>query len=202
MLFHVLAPSYSSLFRLVFNFAFFCLGFHWLSFFIKPGYQAAFSSLTVKTYPVSQTIQLTPQPEWQEIKLLQTVLGTHLIVKLSDGWQQLNIDDFTARPQPTVDDLQLLIQDAISVDPKRYGQQVVKTKQGFVTDTEVQIQLDWASLNLSQQGKDTEFINNLYKAHYLQWTGQKTLDQVLGVVGLVLLMLTTVVGIKLLNSRR
>jgi uncharacterized iron-regulated membrane protein len=173
-----------------------------LVFFIKPGYQAAFSYLTVKTYPISNVVQLTPQPEWQEIKLLQTVLGTHLMVKQSGSWQQLNLTDFTVRAQPSAEDLQLLMKDAISVDPKRYGQQLLKTEQGFETDTGVQIQLDWASLSLSQQGKDTELINNLYKAHYLQWTGQKTLDQVLGVIGLILLMLTTVVGIRLLIRRR
>ncbi|HJS15203.1 MAG TPA: hypothetical protein VJ795_09035 [Rheinheimera sp.] len=173
-----------------------------LVFFIKPGYQAAFSYLVVKTYPINTAIQLKPQPEWQEIKLLQTVLGTHLMVKQAGGWQQLSLKDFTVRPQPSADDLQLLVKDAISVDPKRYGEQLLKTEQGFVTDTGVQIQLDWASLSLSQQGKDTELINNLYKAHYLQWTGQKTLDQGLGVLGLILLMLTTVVGVRLLIRRR
>lgn len=181
---------------------FFVWAFTGLVFFIKPGYQAAFSYLTVKTYPISNAVQLTPQPEWQEIKLLQTVLGPHLMVKQSDRWQQLNLTDFTVRPQPSADDLLRLIKDAMSVDSKRYGEQLLKTEQGFVTDTGVQIQLDWASLSLSQQGKDTELINNLYKAHYLQWTGQKTLDQVLGVIGLVLLMFTTVVGVWLLIRRR
>ncbi len=173
-----------------------------LVFFIKPGYQAAFSYLTVHTYPISKAIQITPKPEWQEIKLLQTVLGLHLMVKQSDGWQQLNSEDFTLRSAPAVDDIQLLIKDAIRVDPQRYGQELQKTEQGFVTDTGVTIQLDWASLSLSQQGKDTELINNLYKAHYLQWTGQKTLDQILGIAGLVVLMLTTVLGILLLIRRR
>lgn len=173
-----------------------------LVFFIKPGYQAAFSYLVVKTYPISNPIQLSPQPEWQEIKLLQTVLGLHLLVRQSNGWQQLNPDDFTVRPQPSADEVQLLIEDAIKVDPKRYGEQVLKTEQGFMTTTGVQLQLDWASLSLSQQGKDTELINNLYKAHYLQWTGQKMLDQALGVIGLILLMLTTVLGIRLLIRRR
>lgn len=173
-----------------------------LVFFIKPGYQAAFSSLTVKTYPISKVVQIIPKPEWQEIKLLQTVLGIHLMVKQSDSWQQLDLNDLTVRPQPSADALQLLIKDAIKADPERYGQDLRTTEQGFVTDTGVQIQLDWASLSLSQQGKDTELINNLYKAHYLQWTGQKTLDQVLGVLGLILLMLTTVVGVRLLLRRR
>ncbi len=186
----------------MFDSAIFVWAFTGLVFFIKPGYQAAFSYLTVKTYPISNAVQLTPQPEWQEIKLLQTVLGPHLMVKQSDRWQQLNLTDFTVRPQPSADDLLRLIKDAMSVDSKRYGEQLLKTEQGFVTDTGVQIQLDWASLSLSQQGKDTELINNLYKAHYLQWTGQKTLDQVLGVIGLVLLMLTTVVGVWLLIRRR
>lgn len=173
-----------------------------LVFFIKPGYQAAFSYLTIKTYPISKTIQITPEPQWQEVKLLQSLLGVHLLVKQSDGWQQLNLDDLTLRSQPTDHELQLLIKDAISVDPKRYGKQLLKTEQGFVTDTGVHIQLDWSSLSLSQQGKDTQLINNLYKAHYLQWTGQKTLDQGLGVIGLVLLILTTVLGVRLLLRRR
>lgn len=173
-----------------------------LIFFIKPGYQAAFSYLTIKTYPISNTVQINPQPAWLEIKLMQTVLGVHLLVKQADGWQQLNPQDFTVRSLPAEDELQLLIKDAISVDPQRYGQQLQKTEQGFLTDTGVQIQLDWDSLSLSQQGKDTELINNLYKAHYLQWTGHKSLDQAVGVIGLVLLMLTTVLGICLLIRRR
>ncbi|WP_127024851.1 PepSY domain-containing protein [Rheinheimera mangrovi] len=173
-----------------------------LVFFIKPGYQAAFSYLTVQSYPISKAIQITPKPEWQEIKLLQTVLGLHLMVKQSDGWQQLNPEDLTLRSEPAVDDIQLLIKDAIRFDPQRYGQELQKTEQGFVTDTGVTIQLDWASLSLSQQGKDTELINNLYKAHYLQWTGHKTLDQILGVAGLAVLMLTTVLGVLLLIRRR
>ncbi|MDR7122572.1 PepSY domain-containing protein [Rheinheimera soli] len=181
----------------------FCIwAFTGLVFFIKPGYQAAFSYLTVKTYPISAKVQIHPQPDWQEIKLLQSVLGMHLLVKQSDGWQQLNPQDFTVRPQPADDEMQLLLQDAISVDPQRYGEQLLKTDQGYVTDTGVQIQLNWASLSLSQQGKDTELINNLYKAHYLQWIGNKSLDQVLGVLGLFLLLLTTVLGIRLLIRRR
>ena len=181
----------------------FCIwAFTGLVFFIKPGYQAAFSYLSVKTYPISTTIQILPQPDWQEIKLLQSVLGVHLLVKQPDGWQQLNLQDFTVRPQPADDEVQLLLQDAISVDPQRYGGQLLKTGQGYVTDTGVQIQLNWASLSLSQQGKDTELINNLYKAHYLQWTGHKSLDQVVGVFGLLLLLLTTVLGIRLLIRRR
>lgn len=169
-----------------------------LVFFIKPGYQAAFSYLSVKTYPISSDIQIKTQPQWQEMKWLQTVLGPHLLVKQADGWLQLRPDDFTLRSEPSADDMLLLVKDAIRVDPQRYGQQVLKTEQGFVTDTGVYIQLDWASLTLSQQGQDTEIINNLYKLHYLQWTGHKTLDQILGVFGLVLLMLTTVLGFRLL----
>ena len=172
-----------------------------LVFFIKPGYQAAFSYLTVKTYPIDKPVHIAPQPQWQEIKLLQTVLGLHLLVKQADGWQQLNPDTFTIRPQPAPDELFVLVQDAIRVDPKRYGEQLRHTEQGFVTQTGVLIQLDWSSLALSQQGKDTELINNLYKAHYLQWTGQKTLDQILGVFGLLLLIVTTGLGIRLLIRR-
>jgi uncharacterized iron-regulated membrane protein len=172
-----------------------------LVFFIKPGYQAAFSYLMVKTYPISSDIQMKAQPQWQEIKWVQTVLGPHLLVKQADGWQQLRPDNFTLRPEPSADEALLLVKDAIGVDPRRYGQQVLKTEQGFVTDTGVMIQLDWPSLSLSQQGQDTEIINNLYKLHYLQWTGHKTLDQVVGITGLALLMLTTVLGFRLLTRK-
>lgn len=173
-----------------------------LIFFIKPGYQAAFASLSVKTYPVKQVIHINPQPQWQEIKLLQSVLGLHLLVRDSDGWHQLNPDDLTLRPEPSETELELLIQDAIQLEAERYGKLLQPTGRGFITETGVQIQLDWPSLTLSQQGKDTDVINNLYKAHYLQWTGEKTLDQVLGILGLVLLLLSTFVGFRLLLQRR
>lgn len=173
-----------------------------LVFFIKPGYQGAFASLNVKTYPVSQPLHIKPQAQWQEIKLLQTVLGLHLLVKNSEGWQQLDPDDLSVRPEPSSTELELLILDAMQLDTGRYGKQLQPTAQGFITETGVQIQLDWNSLTLSQQGKDTELINNLYKAHYLQWTGHKTVDQLLGVVGLIALMVTTVLGFRLLLRRR
>lgn len=171
-------------------------------FFIKPGYQAAFAALAVQTYPISNRLQIIPQPHWQEVKVLNTVLGLHLLVKLPTGWQQLNPVDFSLRAEPSTEQLKLLLQDAISIDPQRYGHTLEKTPDGFVTETGVQIQLDWTSMSVSQQGKDTELINNLYKAHYVQWTGHKVIDQLLGVLALLLLMLTTVLGIRLLLGRR
>jgi hypothetical protein len=172
-----------------------------LVFFMKPGYQAAFAPLSIKTYPMTQERQVEIQPQWQEVRWLQTVLGPHLLVNISGEWQQRALEDLSVRHRPNDAQLLLLIQDAIDVDPQRYGQQVYLTPQGFETETGVRIQLDWENLRLSQQGYDTRLINALYKAHYLQWTGQKQLDQWLGVMGLLLLMGSTIVGVYLLLRR-
>jgi hypothetical protein len=55
---------------------------------------------------------------------------------------------------------------------------------------------------LYQKGPDTKFINNMYKAHYLQWTGIEPLDKVLGIVGLVLVVILALLGVTLTIKRK
>jgi hypothetical protein len=61
--------------------------------------------------------------------------------------------------------------------------------------------LDWNKLSLFQRGKDTDRIDLLYKIHYLQWTGIKPLDKVLGMLGILLVLALSALGARLLFSR-
>ena len=63
------------------------------------------------------------------------------------------------------------------------------------------VTFDWNRLSLQQRGRDTDRIDLLYKVHYLQWTGQKTADKVLGLAGLTLLIVLTLLGARLAFRR-
>ena len=70
------------------------------------------------------------------------------------------------------------------------------------TDTGVEVTLDWNRVSLQQRGRDTDRIDRLYKVHYLQWTGVKSIDRVLGFVGLSLVLGLTVLGVRLALGRK
>jgi hypothetical protein len=53
-------------------------------------------------------------------------------------------------------------------------------------------------LSLSQRGRDTDRIDWFYKVHYLQWTGIAAIDDVLGLTGLSLIVVLSVLGGRLL----
>lgn len=167
-------------------------------FFIKPGYQAAFAPLMVKTYPLDSAMVVTPQPEWQELRLLHTVLGHHLLVKKNEQYRHLDADTLQPAARPTQAQLRLLLDDAISTDPERYGRlsrldNRANQTTGY-TSTGVELTFDWNRLQLRQQGGDTRLINGVYRMHYLQWTPYTGLNQVLGFLGLALLLALALSG--------
>jgi hypothetical protein len=49
-------------------------------------------------------------------------------------------------------------------------------------------------MSLQQKGKDTDRIDLLYRIHYLQWTGFKRVDKIVGFAGLGLVMVLTTLG--------
>jgi len=181
-------------------------------FFLKPGYGPAYASLRVRALPLaadSPVASVRPQPGWLEMRTLRTALGDHLLVRTADGWSQLEPAGLRPRPVPDDAALRALLEDALGVDPDqkpRYGDLASLTRNGdgasATTTTGVTIDLDWATLSLSQSGRDTRRIDTLYKIHYLQWTGIKAVDRVLGVVGLVSLFALAVLGLRLAFPRR
>ncbi|OKY27501.1 hypothetical protein BI291_09125 [Thalassotalea sp. PP2-459] len=162
-------------------------------FFFKPGYQEAYQALNVKTYPLTYIDKL-PKGEWLETKQLKTVLGQHVFLKdnkqrhhfIMPSWQAV---DILSKKQ-----INALVADAITANKTRYGEIKSITNNQILTTTNVVITLNWPLLSLRQQGKDTDFINTMYNIHYLRWSGNKTLDQYLGVIGLFLVLLLAGIG--------
>ena len=169
-------------------------------FLVRPAYEQAYSVLSPKTYSADQ-INISAQPEWQEMRLLKTVLGLHLLVKQEGGWQQLDPDSLEVRATPVEADLVSFVEDAISQDTLRYGELLPGESDPFRTSTGVTIAVNWDSLSLYQEGSDTRWIDRIYRIHYLQWTGIAFLDTILGVAGLLLLLLMTVTGSAMLLRR-
>jgi len=170
-------------------------------FFIKPGYAGAYEQLAIRTYPLDDNMPIRIQP-WREARLVKTILGTHLLTRTDTGWRNLDPATLRIAPVPSQDKLRLLFEDAFAANPDRYGRVATQTDQNARTTTGVEVTLDWNRLALQQRGRDTDRIDALYKVHYLQWTGVKALDKVLGVVGLLLLVTLATLGVRLAFGRR
>ena len=165
-----------------------------LVFFIKPGYAGAYEILNPKTYPLSGAAAISPEPGWHEFRYFRTVLGDHLLVRTDNGWHQLNPTNKQTRSLPSEAEIKLLLKDAFLVDTQRYGNISTVSGDTVRTDTGVEVSIDWNSMSFQQRGKDTDRIDLLYRVHYLQWTGVKSIDRVVGFVGLVLVMVLTTLG--------
>lgn len=169
-------------------------------FLVRPAYDQAYSQLSPRTYAADE-VKVSAAPQWQELRLLKTVLGQHLLVKEEGSWRQLDPDSLAARPTPGSADLANFVADAISQEPARYGDLLPGESDPFRTSTGVTISVNWDSLSLYQQGSDTRWIDRVYSIHYLQWTGIAALDRVVGVAGLLLLLMMTVTGSAMLLRR-
>ena len=168
-----------------------------LVFFVKPGYEGAFELLQPKTYPIEVTQTITTDPTWLEFRCLRTILGSHLLVRTSEGW--LHLDPVTMRPKdkPSEDEVRSLVVDAFSTHPQRYGHITGISNSTVTTDTNIRIVLDWNRLSLQQRGTDTDRIDLLYRIHYLQWTGITVIDRILGPLGLALVLALSIMGVCL-----
>ncbi|XOV77623.1 MAG: PepSY domain-containing protein [Aestuariibacter sp.] len=173
-----------------------------LIFFIKPGYQEAYEQVALKTYPLEQQLTIKPASQWEDVRLIKTILGHHLLVKINGQVEHLDPVSLEAKTAPSNTDLKLLVEDALSSNKSRYGDVVLIDGTHAQTSTGIDINLDWSSLRLSQNGDDTKLINLLYKIHYLQWSPFKGVNQILGIMGLLLLITLTVLGIKLYIKAR
>jgi len=163
-------------------------------FFLKPGYAGAYEILRPKTYPLDHAVSISPKSDWLEYRYFRTILGDHLLARTGTRWQHLNPTNGQPRVGPTQREIELLLKDAFTANPLRYGDISSVSDNTAKTNTGVEVTVDWANLSLNQRGKDTDRIDLLYRVHYLQWTGVKSLDKVLGLLGLTLVMVLSVLG--------
>lgn len=172
-------------------------------FFIKPGYQSAYESLSVKTYPLDKSFSIPANENWQEVRLIKTILGYHLLIKTNGDSVHLNATTLKPWESPSGEQLHVLIGDAIAQNKTRYGEIDELVDNEALTNTNVRVSLDWKTLRLRQKGDDTDLINLLYKVHYLQWTPWDFINQILGIVGLVFLVVLSLLGVRLyVRSRK
>lgn len=171
-------------------------------FILKPGYAGAYEQISPKFYALENHVVIQPAQAWSEIRILRTVLGQHLLVKIDGQWQHLDPTNLRSPRTPSMEQERRLLIDAISANKERYGEIETRTETGYVTSTGVELTLDWNSLKISQSGYDTKLINRLYKIHYLQWLGNKQGNVVFGVLGLSLLGLLVFYGMALYIRQR
>ena len=171
-------------------------------FFLKPGYAGAYDIPQVKTYPLTEQTQIKADPTWLEMRLLKTVLGEHLLVRIGEGWQHLDPETQQLKVPPTEDEMRQLLNDALQTNPERYGSIASINGNTATTSTGVHVTLNWQRLTLTQTWKDTDRIDMLYKIHYLQWTGIPGIDKVLGAVGIAFILILSFLGLRLFFSRR
>ena len=173
-----------------------------LFFLFRPAYQQAYAPLLVATQPNEQVQLLRPESDWLEYRVLHTELGGHLLVRKQQGWEHRRIDNAALWPLPPREQQRRLVSAAMAADPRRYGELLDSEGEQFETSTGVLISLDWNTLSLRQNGPDTRWIDWVYNLHYLRWTGVGPLDDLVGALGLLLLILMTATGGTLLLRQR
>lgn len=181
---------------------FFGWGITGFIFFLKPGYAAAYESLSSRTYPLQDSVRIVPGAGWREFRYFKTIVGDHLIARTDSGWVHLDPATRKPRSKPSEAEIKQLLTDAFTANPERYGEVAGISGEIIKTTTDVEVSLDWNRVSLYQKGKDTDRIDWYYKIHYLQWTGIKSVDKILGVVGLVLVMVLAALGAWLVIKKR
>ena len=170
-------------------------------FFTKPGYGAAYDALPIKAYPLEGPSPCGPIRPGARSGICGPSSARTCSCGPATGWSQLDPVSLQPAPAPPDGDVQRLLADAFTANPARYGRIVSLAGGVATTDTGAVVTFDWNRLSLQQRGRDTDRIDRLYKVHYLQWTGQKTADKVLGLAGLTLLIALTLLGARLAFRR-
>lgn len=163
-------------------------------FLVRPGYDEAYERVPVWQYAMSPSINLSPAPEWKEIRLFRSILGDHLIFQDEAGWHHLDANTLEAWPLPGEHDITRLLEDAFQFNADRYGSLVSVSGNTAHTDTGVELSINWPTLSITQDGRDSRWIDRIYSIHYLEWTGFLITDRILGLGGLALLIYMTYTG--------
>jgi len=194
--------------------------FHW-----KPGWSRAFDMLDAERPGQVHLDKLASAPPCQRserfgllaealgdasfthVELFATAIGPLARVATAKGDELYDAESGTKRSPLPVDAARALAVDAVGRSPHAidYGALGRVTS----TDTTVTLEYDGATVGvgrndarISQRGRDTDRIDWLYRMHYLQWTGNGTLDKLIALAGLLLIWLVLIPGVVLFVRRR
>ncbi|GAA5526096.1 hypothetical protein Maes01_02690 [Microbulbifer aestuariivivens] len=171
-------------------------------FFIKPGYAGAYEILNPKTYPLESDYSISMDDLWEEVRVIKSILGVHVLARSNGDYWNLNPGTLEPSEIPDKQRLKLLFEDAVSRNSARYGAIERIENLTAYTSTGIEVELNWDRLTFNQQGFDRKIIDSLYRIHYLQWTPWSAVNQLMGFVGLLLLMALMVFGVRIYFSGR
>jgi uncharacterized iron-regulated membrane protein len=183
-----------------------------LLFHLKPGWSRAYDMLSAER-PLDALPAATPDALAQaaggpvkRLEVFGSALGPLYRITLADHTLLLDAT-LHARSPLSVDDARTLAADAIAhsshaaaygaIQSARIAGDSVRIETAGAT-----LDVDRATAAIVQRGPDTDRIDWLYRLHYLSWTGNKTLDKLLAILGLALIWLVMIPGVVLFVRRR
>jgi hypothetical protein len=138
-----------------------------LVFFIKPGYSDAYQPLVIKTYPIDTSWTIDTAQQWQDLRLVKTILGTHLLVTTDGNTKHLNPYTLQVKTLPSSDQLTVLIEDAI------YPELTEKRVQTKWIETENETKIVVPTIDAITGDKLTAFAPNTVGIPYFKGRDQQ-----------------------------
>ncbi len=182
-----------------------------LLFHLKPGWDRAYDQLAAERggplHPGALVTLATIGDEVTGLELIDTALGPLYRVTTSTGGSLVDASTGQRRSPLTEPDARTLALDAISRSRHQalYGELASITARGeqFVLQFSggQTVELGRSDARISQRGPDTDRIDWLYRIHYLQWTGNKTIDRGFAMFGLALIWAVIIPGLVLFVRR-
>jgi uncharacterized iron-regulated membrane protein len=180
-----------------------------LLFHLKPGWSRAYDMLdaeqpleTANVTPVATVVATFPEGV-QHLELFGTAIGPMYRITTKNGTALVDATTGTRRSPLTESDAKALVLDAVSHSREKAGYGELAATEAkddvvrFRFSGGVIVDIDRNDARISQHGSDTERIDWLYRIHYLKWSGKKTLDRVLALVGLALIWAVLIPGLVL-----
>lgn len=183
-----------------------------LLFHLKPGWSRAYDMLSAER-PLATLPAATPDAiaqaaggPVQRLEVFGSALGPLYRITLADRTLLLDASLY-ARSPLSVEDARVLAADAIAHSSHAAAYGAIRSARIAGDSVRIEtaaatIDVDRASGTIAQRGSDTDRIDWLYRMHYLSWTGNKTLDKLLAILGLALIWLVMIPGVVLFVRRR
>jgi hypothetical protein len=182
-----------------------------LLFHIKPGWDRAYDQLSVERRESLRIAELTGLQSLggesiSRVELFDTAIGPLYRVRTATGTQLFDAKTGRLRVL-TAEEARVLALDAVSRSSHRDAYGAVTDVSVAVTTARVTfaggpvVELGLHDARASQRGADTDRIDWLYRIHYLQFTGNRSVDRVLAVAGLALIWAVMIPGLVLFVRR-